>query len=441
MTGANSNLLVLAEQFIDFARQNGADQVQISIGSGEEFTVEVLDREIEKLTEAGSMGLSMKIIIDHKVATASTNDLDQATVKDMIVRTIQRAKLANRDEYSGLPDTLSIIPDIDLKLFSVNIDELSPEYKINYAKELERICLEDKRIVQSVGSFYSTHKSTLYLANSNGFSNSYSRSTCSAGIHLQAGDQNSRVEDGWYSSAIDPEDLLSVEELSQRAIERAVRLIGARKIESMSVPVIFEPSITSSILAFFSGTINGHSIYLNRSPFKDKLNEQIASPMINIKSDGLLPGRMGSRLFDAEGVASKNIDVVENGILKTYLTDTYSARKLKTETTGNASGSNNFYLCPGNVSKEEMIKTIDKGLLITKLIGQGTNPVTGDISKGAFGIMIEHGELTYPVHEITINGNLKDILKNIEAIGNDFVWDRTIIGPSVKISELAVAGR
>ena len=295
--------------------------------------------------------------------------------------------------------------------------------------------------MQSVGSFYSTHKSTIYLANSNGFSNSYSRSSCSTGIHLQAGDQNSRVEDGWYSSAIDPEDLLTVEDLSQRAIERAVRLIGARKIESMSVPVIFEPTITSSILAFFSGTINGHSVYLNRSPFKDKLNEQIASPMINIKSDGLLPGRMGSRLFDGEGVASRNIDVVENGILKSYLTDTYSARKLKTESTGNASGSNNFYLSPGNVSKEEMIKSIDKGLLITKLIGQGTNPVTGDISKGAFGIMIENGNLSYPVHEITINGNLKDILKNIEAIGDDFVWDRTIIGPSVKVSELSVAGR
>jgi PmbA protein len=436
-----SDLQNTVEKLVDFARKNGADQVQISIGSGEEFTVEVLNKEIEKLTQAGSLGLGMKIIVDNKVATASTNDMDEDSLLGMVLRTLERAKLSNMDVFSGLPESVSEIPDIDLLLFDDKIDDLTPEYKINFALELERVCLLDKRIVLSVGSYYSTQKSEHYLANSKGFSGSYKRSSCSSGIHLQAGDNNEKFEDGWFSTAINPDDMQSVESISAKAVERAVRLIGARKIDSQIVPVIFEPGVTSSLLAFLSGTINGHSIYMNRSLFKDKLGEKIAADIVNIKSDGLLPGKFGSKLFDAEGVASRNIDVIENGVLKSYLLDTYSARKLDMQSTGNASGSNNFYLCPGNNSLEAMIKSIDNGILITKLIGQGTNPVTGDISKGAFGLMIENGEISYPVHEITISGNLAVILKNFEMIGNDFEWNRTIVGPSIKISELSISGK
>ncbi len=216
--------------------------------------------------------------------------------------------------------------------------------------------------------------------------------------------------------------------------------MNSRKIPTQSVPLVLEPAMTARILGFLASCISGRMIYMNQSFLAGKINEEIAQKNLKIIDDGTMPGKFGSRRFDSEGVPTRYTPILENGILKNYLLDTYSAKKLNMKSNGHSGGTTNFYLEAGKHSPEDIIKSVDKGLLLVKTIGQGTMPSTGSISTGAYGIWIEKGELTYPVHEITINGNLGDILKNIEMIGNDLVFDRSTVGPTIKVNGISISG-
>ncbi|MCP2604821.1 TldD/PmbA family protein [Candidatus Aminicenantes bacterium AH-873-B07] len=439
------NLMGLAEDLVNFGRKNGADEIEVSIIQGYEFNVNVRLGEIENLVEASSKKLFIRIIKNKKVALVKSEDFSKETLERLILNTIKRAEFGNPDEFACLPKRQKLKIDISsLNLYDPQISELSTKKKIGLAMETERIALMDKRITNSHGASFNTNKVKRILINSNGFSGQYIETNYSLSIGLQAGETDARVEGYWYCARRHLRELETPEEIAKKAVERTVRQLGAKKIKTQNVPVVLEPNMTSELLAFLFTCVSGISIYQKASFLADKLGEKIGNDLITIIDDGLMPGKLGTRPFDSEGVPTQKTIVIKKGVLESYLCNTYAARKLKLKSTGNCSGKgvgpNNFYLMPDKYSPEEIIKSVDKGLLLIRTIGHGLNPVTGDISRGAFGLWIEKGEIVYPVSEITISGNLSKILNQIEMVGNDLDFRSRCAGPTIKIGEMTISG-
>ena len=432
----------LAEKLTVFAQKSGASQTEVSIYNSNNFSVDILNQEIEQLQEAGSINLSLKVIVDGKVATASSSDLSMDALQHLTKNAISRASYSNPDKYSALPDNEKIKTDIDkLKLYDPSVEELSPEKKIQAVMELEKICIDNKMIKMSAGASFNTGTAERILANSNGFSGAYKSSYCSNGVYLQAGSDEVFFEDGWSDSSRTANGLMPVEEIAKKAIHRVTRLIGAKKIDTQNVPVVFEAPMAASILGFLAQCLSGTAVYQKRTFLSDMLGEKIANDNVNIMDDALMPGKPGTRPFDGEGVPTGKTSIIENGTLKNFLLDTYSARKLDMKSNGHASGTTNFYMAPGKHSLEDIIKSTKKGLFLTRTIGQGTVPTSGDISKGAYGLWIENGELTYPVAEITLSGNLGTMLKEIEMVGSELDFRRSINSPAFKVKEMTISGK
>ena len=435
----------LAEDLVNLGKTGGADEIEISILDGYEFSADVRFGKIENLVEAGSRALGLRVIKDKRTAFASSSDLSRDTLEHLVKNAIKRATLASPDEFSGLPSPSSRRMDIpSLILFDPTIQKMNSNKKIALAIETERIALDDKRITNSHGASFETKEIKTVLANSNGFLQEYDQTVCGLSLGLQAGSTDNRVEDYWFSMKRHYKELESPEFVAKKAVERTVRQLNPKKIKTQKVPVIFEPMMTSWLMGFLFACVSGISIYQKTSFLADKLGERIANDSVNVIDDGLLPGLLGSRPFDAEGVPCKMTSVIKEGILKNYLCNTYAARKLKLKSTGNSAGTgvnpNNFYLESGDFPPDEIISSLDRGLILIRTLGHGLNPVTGDISRGAFGLWIEKGEIVYPVSEITISGNLGEILSNIEMIGNDLDFQSPVSGPTIRIQELTVAG-
>jgi len=439
---SEQNLSQLAEELVAFGQKNGASQVEVSISQGNNFSVDVREGEIEKLTEAVSKNLGLRVFVEGKMARASSSDMTKETLNKLILNAIQRAKLSSTDPLAGLPEKEPLTIDVaSLKIYDPAILEMAPEKKIAAAKEVEAICLGDKRVNKSFGSTFSTYVGERFLANSNGFSASFKRTSCSNGVYLQAGKDQNLFDEGWSDSSVNLAGLESPETIAKKAVHRVTRLIGGRKVESQNVPVVFEQPMTANLLNFFATCVRGNNVYLKQSFLAGKIGEKVGNDLINIIDDGLKPGAPGTELFDGEGVPLRKTVVVENGVLKNYLLDTYAARKLGMKTTGNSGGPNNLYLAAGTSTPAQIIKSVDKGLFLTGTIGFGLVATTGDISRGAFGIWIEKGELTYPVSEITISGNLGQLLHGIQMIGNDLEFKDSITGPTIKVAEMTVGGK
>jgi len=442
----STNLKEMAESLVVFGKINGADEVEISIMEDYEFSVDVRLGNIENLVEAGSRSLSLKVIKDNKTAFASSSDLSRETLQHLVKNAVKRASLASPDEFSGLPPFSPKRFDIlSLKLYDHEISKLNSEKKIALATETEKIALYDKRITNSYGASFETREIKTILANSSGFLQEYDQTFCGLSLGLQAGATDSRVEDYWFSSKRHFNELEPPEEIAIKAVERTVRQLKPRKLKTQKVPVIFEPMMTSWLLGFLFACVSGVSIYQKTSFLVDKLGKRIGNNRVVIHDDGLMPGMLGTRPFDAEGVPCQKTIVVNKGILKNYLCNTYAARKLTLKSTGNSTGigvaPNNFYLEPGEFPPEKIISSLEKGLILIRTLGHGLNPVTGDISRGAFGLWVEKGEIAHSVSEITISGNLEEILNNIEMVGNDLDFMSSVSGPTIKIKELTVAGK
>ncbi len=431
----------LAEDIVKYAKQKGASEAQVSINDETEFWVEVRNQNIEKLQQANSKNLSLKIIVNEKVANASSSDFSLDTLHKLVENAVERAKLASPDTFSSLPENQPItVNEKDLQIYDPSIEKISADDKINIAKRIEKIALSDKRITVSGGSSYYTAIGNVVIANSKGFTGTYKYSSVSAGVSLQAGNKDNPVEDYWYESAKYLNGISSPEKIAGTAIDRVTRLIGSKKVKTQRVPVVFDRKMASSLLGFLSQCINGHSVYMKRSFLAGKIGSKVAASNIKLIDNGLLPKGLGTSPFDSEGVPSQKTTLIENGILKNYILDTYSARKLNLKSTGNAGGSSNLYIETGNYSPEEIIASVNNGLFFVRSLGQGTNSTTGDYSKGCYGIWIENGKLAYPVSEITVSGNLSDMLNNIEMLGNDLVFDSSITSPTLKIKELTISG-
>jgi PmbA protein len=441
----DESLIGLAELIVSHGRKCGADEVEATVSDGREFSVDVRLGQVESLVEAGSRYLSFRVIKDLKTAQASSSDLKEETVERLVRNAVGRAALGSRDDCAGLPPLPSERGDIpSLRLFDPEVANLEPDQKIKLALETERIALDDKRITNSHGASFITNEVTTVLASSNGFVGFYDQTFCSLSIGLQAGETNEIVEDDWVSVDRFFKNLESPETVARKAVERTVRQLHPRKIRTQTVPVIFEPGMTDWLVGFLFACVSGVAVYQKTTFLTGRLGERVGNELITVIDDGLMPGRLGSRPFDSEGVPCRRTIVFERGILRRFLSNTYAGRKLKVPTTGNADGTgvgpNNFYLLPGTASPEEIIRSTGKGLVLTRTIGHGLNPVTGDMSRGAFGLWVEGGEIAYPVSEVTIAGNLGQALNRVEMVGNDLDFRSPVCGPTIKIGSLTVAG-
>jgi PmbA protein len=321
---------------------------------------------------------------------------------------------------------------------------------IDRATRAERAALEvDARLKNSEGAEFGSFAGRMVFANSHRFYGEFQSSNFSCSVSPIAIENGLMQRDYWYSVGRKVSQLDAPEATGREAGHRTVRRLGARKVATCRVPIVFDPEMAGSFLGNLCSAVNGYAIYKGASYLIGRLGEKIAADNITIVDDGRISGGLGSKPFDGEGLPTRKTMVVERGILKSYLLDTYAGRKLKLSSTGNASrsvgeassaGATNFYLAPGSATADQIIGSVKRGLYVTELIGFGINLVTGDYSRGAVGFWIENGELAYPVEEITIAGNLKDMWLGVETVGNDLVFRGRVASPTVKIAEMTVGG-
>ena len=441
----------LARDILHQAKAKGASQGDLLMVESDSFFVTVRLGEIEKISQAQEKRLGLRLFFGASSATASTSDISKGSIERLVDETCAMARLTAQDEYSGLPAPEECARTfLDLDLLDDSGRALSVEERSRLALETEKTALDyDRRITNSEGAEFSNQAGRVIYANSHGFSGEYRGSTYGLSVVPVAALDGMMQRDYWYSSQRKFSRLESPESVGRKAAARVLRRLGARKIKTREVPVVFEPEIAATLLRHLSGALSGYSLYKGASFLIGKLGDKIASELITVVDDGTIPAALGSKPFDGEGLPTGRKTVVEKGVLQSYLLDTYSGRKLGYPSTGNAARSvgeppgvapTNFYLSPGSFSPEKIIASVEEGFYVTELIGFGVNLVTGDYSRGAAGIWIEKGELAYPVEEVTIAGNLKEILLNIEMVGNDLEMRDRICAPTVKISRMTVAG-
>ena len=361
------------------------------------------------------------------------------------------AQATSEDPAGVMPESELMATEVpDLGLYSADVDEIGTDQKIELARRAEEAALAaDPKITNSEGSSFESTSGTRVLANSLGFLGSYRFSSCSVAAVPLAEQNGTKQRDFWYSVARSMAKLDEPEKVGQEAARRALRRLGARKVKTSQVPIVFDPETARSLVGHLFEAARGDAIYRSASFLTGKLGKQLAPHYISLLDDALRPGGFGSRPFDDEGVTSRVTPLVEKGKLSHYLLNCYSARKLGLRTTANARrglsgptvvGPNNLYLEPGATPPEDIIRSVENGFYVTELLGFGTNIVTGDYSRGAAGLWIEKGELTYPVEEVTIAGNLNDMLTHIEEVGSDLEFRRSIASPTLLITGMTVAG-
>jgi PmbA protein len=447
-----NHLSEMAADIIRRALASGASDAECTIAEGAEFSANVRMREIEQLKEAGSRAAGLRILVGRKTGASYTSDLSREGIDRMVRSAVELADLTSEDPHAGMPDDdeLGAIPG-DLGLYSAETEGLEPGVKIDAAKRAEAAALDaDPRIVNSEGGSFDAYAGRHIFASSRGFVGEYRSSYCAVSAVPVARDGESMERDHWSHSARRFADLESPEHIGRTAARRALRRLNPVKVETQKVPVVFEPNMTRTLLDSVCDAVHGMSVYRNESFLAGRLGEKVAAEIITIIDDGTLPGLFGSSPFDDEGVRSRRTPVIERGVLKSYLLNSYAARKLGMKTTGNASrgitgnagiGHGNFYLEKGVQTPEEMIAGIADGFLVTELMGFGVNTVTGDYSRGATGLWIRNGELAFAVSEVTIAGNLKDMLMGIETVGSDLEFRGSTAAPTIKIGEMTVAGK
>jgi PmbA protein len=362
------------------------------------------------------------------------------------------AAISTEDPYAGLPDASELgTIEGDLELYSEDISRIETPQRIEHARRAEEAALSaDPRITNSEGASFDAYSGERVFANSRGFLGWYRVSSCSLSTTPVARQNDSMERDYWFSSARSYARLESPEAIGRRAAERAVRRLGSRKVATQKAPVVFDPLTARSLVGNVFAAVDGEEIYRKASFLEGKLGERVASEHVTIVDDGTIPGLFGTTPFDDEGVPVRRTVVIDRGVLKSYLLNTYTARKLGMRTTGNAGrgitgnasvGHGNLFLEKGERSPEELIRGIKRGLYVTELIGSGVNIVTGDYSRGAAGLWIENGEFAYPVSEITIASTLQEMLAGIDQIGSDLEFRGAMASPTLVIGEMTISGQ
>lgn len=446
-----SRLLDLAQAVVAEAGRRGASAAECVVGEGRELSVNVRMGATESIKQADGNALGIRVFRGQRAGVTYSSDLSRDASLRMLDAALAIAEAASEDPFAGLPEPELLArahPDLDL--YSAAAAAVTPEQALDWALRAERAALDcDPRLSNSDGASFEAGEATKALANSHGFAGEVRRSSCSLSVVPIAMEHSLRQRDFWYTLGREPGLLEAPEQVGRTAAGRALRRLGARKVPTARVPVVFDPETARSLLGHVLEAVSGESVYREASFLAGQLGQVVASPCFTLVDDGLRPGGFGSSPFDAEGVPTRRTAVITQGRLDSYLLNTYTARKLSLATTGNAAralagapgvGCGNLTLLPGTVAPEAILRALPRGLLVTELIGFGVNAVTGDYSRGACGLWIENGELAYPVEEITIAGNLRDMLKNITAIGNDLPNRGAVNAPTVLIEGMTVAG-
>ena len=447
-----TDLKELAADVVRRAMAGGATAAEAVIQEGDEFSTVVRLGEVETLKEAGSRALGVRVFFGQRAASTYTSDFSLNGIEKLVSSALALAKITSEDPHSGLPDAaLFGALQGDLKLFHSDVYSLPGAERIDYARRAEKAALDyDPRIKNSEGGSFDAATSHKVLANSLGFLGEYRRSYCSVvAVPIAQSEDGAMQRDYWYHMSRSLKALESPEHVGKIAAQRSLRRLGARKVKTARVPVVFDPLVSRSILDHIFEGVNGDSVYRGASFLAGKLGEKIAGDNVTVIDDGTIVGGFGSSPFDGEGIPTRRTVVIENGVLKSYLLNSYTARKLGMTTTANASrglagtpgiGPGNYFLQPGTKSPKEIIAGIQDGLYVTEFLGHGANLVTGDYSRGAGGLWISGGELTFPVEEITVGGNLKEMFFNITEIGNDLEFRGSVAAPTLRMDGLTVGG-
>ena len=451
------DLETLAADVVALAMKAGASDAEAVVREGDEFSVNVRMGQVETLKESGSRGLGLRVFLGTRSASTSTSDLTAEGIRQLVDGALALAKVTEEDPFTGLPETAEFgAVEDDLHLYYGDVYSLSGPERIEWARRAEAAALAaDARITNSDGGSFDAATGRRAMANSRGFVGGYRSSYAGVSVAPLAMDANGAMQrDGWWSGARRLKDLESPESIGKEASRRTLRRLGARRVATQRVPIVFAPEVARSLLGSIFEAASGDAIWRGASFLAGRLGEPIAAPSLTIIDDNtmLLPsgaGGFGSSPFDGEGLPSRRTVVVEAGVLRSYLLNTYSARKLGMKSTHNASrglagtpgiGCGNLYLEPGTQTPEEILAAIPAGLYVTGLMGFGVNVVTGDYSRGATGLWIENGALTHAVEEVTIAGNLAGMLKNVTAIGNDLEFRGAVASPTLRIDGMTIAG-
>lgn len=430
----------LVGELLREARLNGATAAEAAVSYEAGFSVNVRMGEIETVEHHRDKGLGVTVYMGQAKGSASTSDFSAAAIKETVKAACTIARYTAADDYAGLADAEFMAketPDLDL----YHPWDVSVEHAIDLALETEGAAREaDARIVNSEGASVSSHQGFRVYGNTHGFVGGYPSTSHSLSCSVLGEEQGSMQRDYWYSSARDAQDLETAAAVGRQAAERAVRRLNGRRLPTCQIPVLFAAEVASSLLSHFIGAIRGGSLYRRSSFLLDSLEKQIFPPFVTIYERPHLRKGLGSAPYDSEGVATRSQDIVKEGILKTYLLDSYSARKLGMQTTGNAGGVHNLFIDSGAKDFPALVKEMNKGLIVTELMGQGVNRVTGDYSRGAAGFWVEDGQIQYPVEEITVAGNLRDMFMRIVEVGNDVDRRKSVQTGTILIEEMTIAG-
>ena len=438
----------LAKKLVARAKKKGATQAEAFVQVGRTADVRVRDAEIEDLTQATSKGVGLRVIVNQRLGFAFTSDLS-ANLDAFVDKAISLAEVSAPNPLNGLPSRGGKLPDVG-PLFDPEVASLRPDWKIEAALELERVVKAfDPRIktLESVGAGESI--GDVYLASTEGLFGEYQSSFVYLYASPVAEADGQLQTSTWYDYRRFFKELEGPEAVGKEAARRAVRMLGARKVKSQKVPVVFEPTMSASFISAVAAAANGDAVYKKSSFFAGKLGQKVAAAQVTLVDDGHLAKGLGTAPFDGEGVPTRRTAIIDRGTLGAFLYDTFTAKKAKAKTTGNASrgsrslptiGTHNLYLEPGARKAADIIKELPAGLYVTAMLGHGTNLVTGEYSRGANGVWIENGELTHAVQEVTVAGNIMEMLQGIDAIGDDLTFRGSTGAPTIRFRQLTVSG-
>lgn len=444
----------VVEHALACAQREGADAADVVWVRGRSLEARVREETVDFVKQAQEQILGIRALVagseGMSSAVTSTSDLAGEAIEAMVRETVALARATEADPAAGLPEGgfAEDLPDLDLR--DPEDENTTADARIEDAREAERAARAfDPRITNSEGSQVGSDFSTIVYGNSAGFVGEYQSASHSLFSEPIAGSGENMQRDYWMTASRKLAGLESPEQVGRRAAERAIRRLDARRIPTTECPVIFESLQAAGLVRQIAGLVSGYAVYRESSFLADKLGEQIAAPSVTVIDDGRLPGGLGSKPFDGEGLPTRRNTIVREGRLETWLLDSYSGRKLGFPSTGNAArgaggppgvGSTNLWIEPGSETLEEIIARTDRGLLVTELLGMGFNPVTGDYSRGAAGLWIENGEVQHAVEEITIAGHFGTMLEQIDAIGSELLWLGSVAAPPIRIASMTVAG-
>jgi PmbA protein len=447
-----TDLRDLAQDLVRRAMHAGATAAECVVREGDEFSTLVRLGQVETLKESGSRSIGVRVFFGQRAASTYSSDFSREGLDRMLKSALELAKITSEDPFGGIPEASQLGQlSGDLDLYHEDVYSLPGPDRIDYARRAEKAALDfDPRIKNSEGGSFDAATGHKVLANSHGFVGEYRRSYCSvAAVPIAQTEDGAMQRDYWFSVARTLSKLESPEQVGKVAAQRTLRRLGARKVKTAHVPVVFDPMVATSILEHIFEGVNGDSVYRGASFLAGKLGQKIAGDNVTIIDDGTIPGGFGTSPFDGEGIPTRRTVVVDQGTLGSYLLNTYTAKKLGLATTGNASrglagtpgiGPGNYFLQPGPRTPRQLIGDIKEGLYVTEFLGHGANLVTGDYSRGASGMWISNGELAYPVEEITVAGNLKEMFFNISEIADDLEFRGSVASPTLRVDGLTVGG-